>query len=60
MMYHTSLSSHLEENFALIQYHHWSLTDLESLIPWERETYLVMLKNYLDKKRIEHQQANNA
>jgi hypothetical protein len=50
----------MEENFSLIQYHNWNLSDIESLIPWERETYISMLKNYLDKQRIEYQQAKNA
>lgn len=60
MMYHTSLSSFMEENFALIQYHNWNLSDVENMIPWERETYLGFLKNYLDKKKLEYEQAKNA
>ena len=60
MMYHTTISAFMEENFSLIQHHNWSLSDIESLIPWERETYISMLKNYLDKQRLEYQQASNA
>jgi len=42
-------------NFALMQYHKYSLTELENMIPFEREVYVFMLIEYLEeeKKRIE-------
>jgi len=42
-------------NFALMQYHHYSLEDLEHMIPFEREIYVAMLIKYLEeeKQRIE-------
>jgi hypothetical protein len=42
-------------NFALMQYHHYSLEDLEMMIPFEREVYVAMLVQYLEeeKQRIE-------
>ena len=42
-------------NFALMQYHKYSLTELENMIPFERELYVYMLIQYLEeeKKRIE-------
>ena len=44
-------------NFALMQYHKYSLTELESMIPFEREIYVAMLVKYLEeeKQRIEAQ-----
>jgi hypothetical protein len=30
-----------------MQYHKYSLTELENMIPWEREIYVSMLINYL-------------
>lgn len=44
-------------NFALKQYHQWSLTEIEDMIPFEREVYVSMLIQYLEeeKKRIESQ-----
>jgi len=60
MMYHTTISTFMEENFSLIQYHNWNLSDIESMIPWERETYIGMLKNYLEKQRLEYEQSKNA
>jgi hypothetical protein len=44
-------------NFALIQYHKYSLAELEEMIPFEREVYVAMLVKYLEeeKQRIESQ-----
>lgn len=30
-------------NFAMMQHHNYSLTELENMIPWEREIYIGML-----------------
>jgi sensor histidine kinase YesM len=42
-------------NFALMQYHKYSLDNLEDMIPFEREIYIAMLAQYLEeeKQRIE-------
>jgi hypothetical protein len=42
-------------NFALLQYHKYSLAEIENMIPFEREVYVAMLIQYLEeeKKRIE-------
>jgi hypothetical protein len=46
-------------NFALKQYHQWSLTEIEDMIPFEREVYVAMLIQYLEeeKQRIEAQKS---
>jgi hypothetical protein len=40
-----------------MQYHKYSLTELENMIPFEREVYIHMLVQYLEeeKNRIESQ-----
>tara|TARA_Y100001970_G_scaffold258907_1_gene339314 strand:- start:6667 stop:6858 length:192 start_codon:yes stop_codon:yes gene_type:complete len=60
MLYHTSLDNYYETNFALMQHHSWSLTEIENMIPWEREIYINYLSNYIEKKNLEAQQAQNA
>jgi hypothetical protein len=60
MLYHISLDEYFETNFALLQYHKWSLTEIEDLMPWERDIYVTYLKNYLEKQRLEAAQAENA
>tara|TARA_B100001250_G_scaffold306798_1_gene268684 strand:+ start:540 stop:686 length:147 start_codon:yes stop_codon:yes gene_type:complete len=36
-------------NFALMQYHKYSLSEIDSLIPWEREVYTTLLMQYLEE-----------
>jgi hypothetical protein len=57
-MAHTSLESYYETNFALIQHHKYSLTELENMIPWEREVYIGLLQNYLEEQKLKQQQSN--
>ena len=37
-------------NFALMQYHKYSLTELEEMIPWERDIYVEMLMQHIKKE----------
>jgi hypothetical protein len=39
-----------------MQHHHYSLTEIEMLIPWEREVYLNMLLDYLKEKKEQERQ----
>jgi hypothetical protein len=45
-------------NFGLAQYHKWSLTEIEDMIPFERDLYVDMLRDYLEKEQ-ERLKANN-
>jgi len=38
-------------NFALMQYHKYSLSELENMIPFEREVYVAMLVQYLEEEK---------
>ena len=40
-----------------MQEHHYSLTEVENMIPWEREIYIALLIDYIDKEneRIKNQ-----
>ena len=60
MMYHDSLENYMENNFSLLQHHNWSLSDIEDMIPWEKQTYIKMLQNYIEKRPLEYEQAKNA
>jgi len=39
--------SYYKLNFALMQYHKYSLTEIENMIPWEREIYTMLLEQHL-------------
>ena len=34
----------------MIQHHHWSLTELEDMLPYEREIYTQLLKNHIEEE----------
>ena len=53
-----SLMNYYELNFSLMQYHKYSLTEIENMIPWERDVYVVMLQNHLEEEKLKQQQAN--
>ena len=59
MMYNESLSSYMENMFALVQFHSSSISDIENMMPWEKQIYIEMLHNYVEKKNLEAQQAKN-
>jgi hypothetical protein len=37
-------------NFALMQHHKYSLTELENMMPWEREIYVTLLSNWIKEE----------
>jgi|TARA_R100001463_G_scaffold102982_1_gene157299 hypothetical protein len=43
-------------NFSLMQYHKYSLTEIENMMPWERDIYVAMLKNHLEEEKLKQQQ----
>tara|TARA_Y100000992_G_scaffold11476_1_gene6998 strand:+ start:522 stop:665 length:144 start_codon:yes stop_codon:yes gene_type:complete len=40
-----------------MQYHKYSLTELENMMPWERDIYLTLLKDHIEKENLKRQQA---
>jgi|TARA_B100000073_G_scaffold205233_1_gene170240 hypothetical protein len=34
-----------------MQHHKYSLTELENMLPWEREIYITMLVNYIKEEK---------
>jgi hypothetical protein len=47
---HDSLANHYQTNFALMQHHKYSLTDLEMMMPWERTIYITMLMRHIEEE----------
>jgi|TARA_R110001592_G_scaffold71942_3_gene219582 hypothetical protein len=55
-MSHTNLESYFKINFALIQHHKYSLTEIENMIPWEKDIYLTLLQQYIEEENLKAQQ----
>jgi len=49
-MQHDSLESYFQNNFIMLQHHKWSWSDLESMLPWERHAYIMLLKQHLKEE----------
>tara|TARA_X000001388_G_C2169067_1_gene99074 strand:+ start:495 stop:647 length:153 start_codon:yes stop_codon:yes gene_type:complete len=47
-------------NFALMQHHKYSLTEIENMIPWEREIYMNLLADYVQKENERAEQFNQS
>lgn len=55
---HDNLVSHFKTNFALMQHFKYSLHDIENMHPWEREVYLMLLEQHLEKEAQEQEKMN--
>ena len=47
---HNSLENYYKTNFALMQHHKYSLTELENMIPWERDVYVNLLIAHIQEE----------
>ena len=59
MLSHDSLANHYQTNFAMIQHHKWSLTELDTMIPFERQIYVALLQQWIkeENERVSSQNA---
>jgi hypothetical protein len=46
-----NLGNFYQTNFALMQHHKYSLTELENMLPWEREIYINLLMQHLEQEK---------
>jgi hypothetical protein len=53
------LENYFKLNFALMQYHKWSLTEIENMIPFERDIYTILLKQHIEEEELKAQQRAN-
>lgn len=56
---HENLESHYKLNFALMQHHKYSLTELENMMPFEREIYVILLTQFLKEQKEKQEQQKN-
>lgn len=55
-MVHMDLENYYKINFALMQFHKYSLTEVENLIPWERDVYVGLLQQHIEDEKLRQQQ----
>jgi hypothetical protein len=59
-MGHDSLLNYYKTNFALMQHHKYNLGDLEDMIPFERDIYIMLLSQHIEEENDRIQQQNQA
>lgn len=50
MLCHESLASMFKTNFTMMHTYGYSLTELENMIPWEREIYMSLLLKQIEEE----------
>ena len=55
-MAHMNLENYFRLNFAMMQYLKYSLTEIENMMPWERDIYVGLLQAHLEEERLKEQQ----
>ena len=48
---HNTLSRYYSMIFSLAQHHKYSITEIENLIPYERDLYVDMLLEFLEQQK---------
>ena len=59
MLSHDSVENYFKTNFSMMQHHKYSLTELENMIPFEREIYVGLLLNYIKEEKEKEQARKN-
>ena len=56
---HDSLENYYKTNFAWMQHHKYSLTELENMMPWERDVYVSLLLQFIKDEEARQKAENN-
>lgn len=48
---HTDLFAYYNMNFLLMHRYNFRLSEIEDMIPFERDVYISLLENYIEEKR---------
>ena len=53
-----NLEIYFDYSFALIHNFKWSISDIENMMPWERDVYLIKLEQQLKEEKKQLEEAN--
>lgn len=51
-----TLANHYETIFILMHEHKWSYSDIQNMMPFERDIFLIFLKQSIEKRNAENKQ----
>jgi hypothetical protein len=55
MLSHSNLTIYYQKIFAMAQHHKYSIDEIESMMPYERDVYFELLREFLAKQQAEQQ-----
>lgn len=55
---HDSLINHYQTNFNMMQHHNYSLSELDTMLPWERMIYVSLLTDWIKEENERVRQQN--
>jgi hypothetical protein len=55
-MSYNNLENYFRTNFMLMEEHKYSLTEIENMMPFERQVYVLLVNEYIKKKEEELKQ----
>jgi hypothetical protein len=50
-----TMEGYYKTNFALMQHHKYNLSEIENMMPFERQVYVSLLTQYLEQVKNEQQ-----
>lgn len=53
VMKYDTVENHFKTVFTLMQDHKWSWSDIQNMIPYERDVYVILLKQWIDRREEE-------
>lgn len=53
---HDSLKNYFETNFALFKHHGMQISEIENLLPWEKEVYVLFLMQWIETEKVRIEQ----
>jgi len=48
---HDTLLNHYKTTFTLMQDYHWAWSDIQDMIPFERDIYLILLRQWVEEHK---------
>jgi len=53
-----SLEGIFKINFGLMQHHNYTLSDIENMMPWERDLYVTLVADHVQKENEKLKEVN--
>lgn len=51
MLLHNSLGEYYQMVFAMAQHHKYSISEIENMLPYERDLYFGMIVDWIEKQK---------